>query len=115
MPPPPKKKNICHPFPHGVLSPVPSHSPPPVLAAPLPQFPHLAAPQRLSPLLPPQMYGRYTQDLGTFAKDEAARLRLQQEQGDDGTPQPRRPSELLEYSQGRCAPRCSEGTRRGGQ
>uniref|UniRef100_A0A8B9EV85 Chloride voltage-gated channel 2 n=1 Tax=Anser cygnoides TaxID=8845 RepID=A0A8B9EV85_ANSCY len=92
MPPPPKKKNICHPFPHGVLSPVPSHSPPPVLAAPLPQFPHLAAPQRLSPLLPPQMYGRYTQDLGTFAKDE----------GDDGTPQPRRPSELLEYSQGCC-------------
>ncbi|KAI6063076.1 Chloride channel protein 2 [Aix galericulata] len=52
------------------------------------------------------MYGRYTQDLGTFAKDEAARLRLQQEQGDDGTPRPRRPSELLEYSQGRCAPRC---------
>lgn len=55
------------------------------------------------------MYGRYTQDLGTFAKDEAARLRLQQEQGDDGTPQARRPSELLEYSQGRCAPRCGEG------
>uniref|UniRef100_A0A8B9SMG9 Chloride voltage-gated channel 2 n=1 Tax=Anas platyrhynchos TaxID=8839 RepID=A0A8B9SMG9_ANAPL len=52
------------------------------------------------------MYGRYTQDLGTFAKDEAARLRLQQEQGDDGTPQARRPSELLEYNQGRCAPRC---------
>ncbi|KFO54843.1 Chloride channel protein 2, partial [Corvus brachyrhynchos] len=46
------------------------------------------------------MYGRYTQDLGTFAKDEAARLRLQE--GD--TPPPRRPSELLEYTQGRCAP-----------
>ncbi|XP_057223100.1 chloride channel protein 2 isoform X1 [Malurus melanocephalus] len=46
------------------------------------------------------MYGRYTQDLGTFAKDEAARLRLHE--GD--TPRPRRPSELLEYSQGRCAP-----------
>ncbi|NXC01410.1 CLCN2 protein, partial [Orthonyx spaldingii] len=46
------------------------------------------------------MYGRYTQDLGTFAKDEAARLRLQE--GD--TPRPHRPSELLEYSQGRCAP-----------
>ncbi|NXH89326.1 CLCN2 protein, partial [Edolisoma coerulescens] len=45
-------------------------------------------------------YGRYTQDLGTFAKDEAARLRLQE--GD--TPRPRRPSELLEYTQGRCAP-----------
>ncbi|KAF1520886.1 Chloride channel protein 2, partial [Eudyptula albosignata] len=50
------------------------------------------------------MYGRYTQDLGTFAKDEAARLRLQQENGEGGTPQPRRPSELLEYTQGRCAP-----------
>uniref|UniRef100_A0A8D2PW75 Chloride voltage-gated channel 2 n=1 Tax=Zosterops lateralis melanops TaxID=1220523 RepID=A0A8D2PW75_ZOSLA len=46
------------------------------------------------------MYGRYTQDLGSFAKDEAARLRLQE--GD--TPRPRRPSELLEYTQGRCAP-----------
>ncbi|KAK1195107.1 CLCN2 protein, partial [Pygoscelis papua] len=50
------------------------------------------------------MYGRYTQDLGTFAKDEAARLRLQQGNGEGGTPQPRRPSELLEYTQGRCAP-----------
>ncbi|NWX94149.1 CLCN2 protein, partial [Nothoprocta pentlandii] len=49
------------------------------------------------------MYGRYTQDLGTFAKDEAARLRLQQERWDGGG-RPRRPSELLEYSQGRCAP-----------
>ncbi|NWT47828.1 CLCN2 protein, partial [Chroicocephalus maculipennis] len=50
------------------------------------------------------MYGRYTQDLGTFAKDEAARLRLQQGNGEGGTPQPRRPSELLEYTQGRCGP-----------
>ncbi|XP_067157785.1 chloride channel protein 2 isoform X4 [Apteryx mantelli] len=50
------------------------------------------------------MYGRYTQDLGTFAKDEAARLRLQQERWDGGGTRPRRPSELLEYSQGRCAP-----------
>ncbi|KFM13484.1 Chloride channel protein 2, partial [Aptenodytes forsteri] len=50
------------------------------------------------------MYGRYTQDLGTFAKDEAARLRLQQGNGEGGTSQPRRPSELLEYTQGRCAP-----------
>ncbi|NXF34246.1 CLCN2 protein, partial [Nyctibius bracteatus] len=49
------------------------------------------------------MYGRYTQDLGTFAKDEAARLRLQ-EPGEGGTPRPRRPSEPLEYTQGRCAP-----------
>ncbi|XP_052541481.1 chloride channel protein 2 isoform X3 [Tympanuchus pallidicinctus] len=52
------------------------------------------------------MYGRYTQDLGTFAKDEAARLRLKQEHEDSGTLRPRRPSELLEYSQGRCAPCC---------
>uniref|UniRef100_A0A8B9QF57 Chloride channel protein 2 n=1 Tax=Apteryx owenii TaxID=8824 RepID=A0A8B9QF57_APTOW len=52
----------------------------------------------------PLMYGRYTQDLGTFAKDEAARLRLQQERWDGGGTRPRRPSELLEYSQGRCAP-----------
>lgn len=56
------------------------------------------------PLLLPQMYGRYTQDLGTFAKDEAARLRLQQGHGEGDTPRPRRPSELLEYTQGRCAP-----------
>ncbi|XP_075617553.1 chloride channel protein 2 isoform X2 [Balearica regulorum gibbericeps] len=51
------------------------------------------------------MYGRYTQDLGTFAKDEAARLRLQQGHGEGDTPRPRRPSELLEYTQGRCV-RC---------
>ncbi|XP_064929786.1 chloride channel protein 2 isoform X3 [Columba livia] len=50
------------------------------------------------------MYGRYTQDLGTFAKDEAARLRLQQGQGEGDTLRPRRPSELLEYTKGRCAP-----------
>ncbi|XP_074768334.1 chloride channel protein 2 isoform X3 [Athene noctua] len=50
------------------------------------------------------MYGRYTQELGTFAKDEAARLRLQQGQGEGDSSRPRRPSELLEYTQGRCAP-----------
>ncbi|XP_009998437.1 PREDICTED: chloride channel protein 2 [Chaetura pelagica] len=50
------------------------------------------------------MYGRYTQDLGTFAKDEAARLRLQQGHREGGFPRLRRPSELLEYTQGRCAP-----------
>ncbi|NXG61327.1 CLCN2 protein, partial [Hemiprocne comata] len=50
------------------------------------------------------MYGRYTQDLGTFAKDEAARLRLQQGHGEGGISRLRRPSELLEYTQGRCAP-----------
>uniref|UniRef100_A0A8C3JV07 Chloride voltage-gated channel 2 n=1 Tax=Calidris pygmaea TaxID=425635 RepID=A0A8C3JV07_9CHAR len=50
------------------------------------------------------MYGRYTQDLGAFAKDEAARLRLQQGHGEGDAPRLRRPSELLEYTQGRCAP-----------
>ncbi|XP_030311926.1 chloride channel protein 2 isoform X3 [Calypte anna] len=50
------------------------------------------------------MYGRYTQDLGSFAKDEAARLRLQQGHGEGAVPRLRRPSELLEYTQGRCAP-----------
>ncbi|KAJ7324713.1 hypothetical protein JRQ81_017733 [Phrynocephalus forsythii] len=50
------------------------------------------------------MYGRYTQDLGAFAKDEAARLRLQQERWKP--PKDRlRPSELLEYDHSRCA-RC---------
>ncbi|NXA31190.1 CLCN2 protein, partial [Eudromia elegans] len=62
-------------------------------------------PEPRAPSLSPQMYGRYTQDLGTFAKDEAARLRLQKERWDGGGgARPRRPSELLEYSQGRCAP-----------
>ncbi|XP_042654682.1 chloride channel protein 2 isoform X5 [Tyto alba] len=50
------------------------------------------------------MYGRYTQELGTFAKDEAARLRLQQGHGEGDTLRARRPSELLEYTQGRCTP-----------
>ncbi|NXL86816.1 CLCN2 protein, partial [Alectura lathami] len=57
------------------------------------------------------MYGRYTQDLGTFAKDEAARLRLQQEQGDGDAPRRRRLSELLEHSQERCAPCCGRSKR----
>ncbi|KAM4887280.1 chloride channel protein 2 isoform 3-T3 [Thomomys bottae] len=50
------------------------------------------------------MYGRYTQELGAFAKEEAARIRL-------GGPEPwkeptstRTPPELLEYGQNRCAP-----------
>ncbi|NXP11990.1 CLCN2 protein, partial [Thinocorus orbignyianus] len=50
------------------------------------------------------MYGRYTQDLGTFAKDEAARLRVQQDRGEGDAPRLRLPSELLEYTQGRCGP-----------
>ncbi|XP_019388355.1 PREDICTED: chloride channel protein 2 isoform X2 [Crocodylus porosus] len=50
------------------------------------------------------MYGRYTQDLGTFAKDEAARIRVQQERWKAFPRERLRPPELLEYSQGRCAP-----------
>uniref|UniRef100_A0A8D2L5E1 Chloride voltage-gated channel 2 n=1 Tax=Varanus komodoensis TaxID=61221 RepID=A0A8D2L5E1_VARKO len=51
------------------------------------------------------MYGRYTQDLGAFAKDEAARIRLQQERWRPHPKERLRPSELLEYDHGRCA-RC---------
>uniref|UniRef100_A0ACB8FBS9 Chloride channel protein 2 n=1 Tax=Sphaerodactylus townsendi TaxID=933632 RepID=A0ACB8FBS9_9SAUR len=51
------------------------------------------------------MYGRYTQDLGAFAKDEAARIRRQQERWKGSPKEQLRPSELLEYDQSRCA-RC---------
>uniref|UniRef100_A0A670I805 Chloride voltage-gated channel 2 n=1 Tax=Podarcis muralis TaxID=64176 RepID=A0A670I805_PODMU len=51
------------------------------------------------------MYGRYTQDLGAYAKDEAARIRLQQERWKPSPKDRLRPSELLEYDQSRCA-RC---------
>ncbi|XP_077204358.1 chloride channel protein 2 isoform X1 [Paroedura picta] len=51
------------------------------------------------------MYGRYTQDLGAFAKDEAARIRRQQERWKGSPKEHLRPSELLEYDQSRCA-RC---------
>ncbi|CAM2119326.1 unnamed protein product [Caretta caretta] len=51
------------------------------------------------------MYGRYTQDLGAFAKDEAARIRLQQKHW-KAFPQERALGpELLEYNQSRCT-RC---------
>ncbi|ETE58240.1 Chloride channel protein 2, partial [Ophiophagus hannah] len=49
------------------------------------------------------MYGRYTQDLGAFAKDEAARVRLQQERWKFSPKERLRPSEFLEYDHGRCA------------
>ncbi|KAG8136238.1 putative Chloride channel protein [Naja naja] len=49
------------------------------------------------------MYGRYTQDLGAFAKDEAARVRLQQEHWKSSPKERLRPSEFLEYDHGRCA------------
>ncbi|XP_039212443.1 chloride channel protein 2 isoform X1 [Crotalus tigris] len=49
------------------------------------------------------MYGRYTQDLGAFAKDEAARVRLQQEHWKFSPKERLRSSEFLEYDHGRCA------------
>nr|XP_032659732.1 chloride channel protein 2 [Chelonoidis abingdonii] len=51
------------------------------------------------------MYGRYTQDLGAFAKKEAARIRLQQERQKAFPKERARGPELLEYDQSRCA-RC---------
>ncbi|EFB29629.1 hypothetical protein PANDA_003740, partial [Ailuropoda melanoleuca] len=51
------------------------------------------------------MYGRYTQDLGAFAKEEAARIRLGGPETWRGPPSSQAPLELLEYGQSRCA-RC---------
>ncbi|KAF5922217.1 hypothetical protein HPG69_007105 [Diceros bicornis minor] len=51
------------------------------------------------------MYGRYTQELGAFAKEEAARIRLGGPEPWRGPPSPRTPPELLEYRQSRCT-RC---------
>ncbi|XP_029070490.1 chloride channel protein 2 isoform X2 [Monodon monoceros] len=51
------------------------------------------------------MYGRYTQDLGAFAKEEAARIRLGGPEPWRGPPSPRAAPELLEYGQSRCT-RC---------
>ncbi|XP_008829525.1 chloride channel protein 2 isoform X1 [Nannospalax galili] len=51
------------------------------------------------------MYGRYTQELGAFAKEEAARIRLGGPEPWKGPPSPRAPPELLEYGQSPCA-RC---------
>uniref|UniRef100_A0A452IUX3 Chloride channel protein 2 n=1 Tax=Gopherus agassizii TaxID=38772 RepID=A0A452IUX3_9SAUR len=53
----------------------------------------------------PQMYGHYTQDLGAFAKKEAARVRLQQERRKAFPKERAHGPELLEYDQSRCA-RC---------
>ncbi|KAB1283273.1 Chloride channel protein 2 [Camelus dromedarius] len=53
------------------------------------------------------MYGRYTQDLGAFAKEEAARIRLGGPEPWRGPPSPRAPPELLEYGQSRfCTVHC---------
>eukprot|EP00064_Thunnus_orientalis_P020160 superscaffoldBa00005404_g20292 len=47
------------------------------------------------------MYGRYTQELGVYAKEEAARLR---ESGQRRSVTERsRALDLLEYDKGRCA------------
>uniref|UniRef100_A0A671FCK3 Chloride channel protein 2 n=1 Tax=Rhinolophus ferrumequinum TaxID=59479 RepID=A0A671FCK3_RHIFE len=59
----------------------------------------------LGPTQLPPMYGRYTQDLGAFAKEEAARIRLGGPEPWRGPLSPRVPPELLEYGQSRCA-RC---------
>lgn len=61
------------------------------------------APATVCPLL--QMYGRYTQELGAFAKEEAARIRLGGPEPWTGSPSARATPELLEYGQSRCA-RC---------
>lgn len=63
-----------------------------------------------APIFPiAQMYGRYTQDLGAFAKEEAARIRLGGPETWRGPPSSRAPPELLEYGQSRCA-RCRSET-----
>uniref|UniRef100_A0A8C5BM01 Chloride voltage-gated channel 2 n=1 Tax=Gadus morhua TaxID=8049 RepID=A0A8C5BM01_GADMO len=49
-------------------------------------------------LLLPPMYGRYTQELGVYAKEEAARLREGGQRRSVG-----RSLDLLEYDKGRCA------------
>uniref|UniRef100_A0A6I8P1R4 Chloride channel protein 2 n=1 Tax=Ornithorhynchus anatinus TaxID=9258 RepID=A0A6I8P1R4_ORNAN len=51
------------------------------------------------------MYGRYTQDLGAFAKEEAARIRLGGPESWRPSPAPQASPELLDYGQSRCA-RC---------
>lgn len=56
-----------------------------------------------------QMYGRYTQDLGAFAKEEAARIRLAGPEPWRSPLSPPAPLELLEYGQSRCA-RCRSET-----
>lgn len=72
--------------------------------------PHSAHTCLLTPILPiAQMYGRYTQDLGAFAKEEAARIRLGGPEPWRGPLSPRVPPELLEYGQSRCA-RCRSET-----
>lgn len=47
------------------------------------------------------MYGRYTQELGVYAKEEAARLRESGQRRSIG--ERSRTLDLLEYEKGRCA------------
>ncbi|XP_043926341.1 chloride channel protein 2-like [Protopterus annectens] len=49
------------------------------------------------------MYGRYTQDLGTFAKEEAARLRHEEDRRKTFPKERAKGPELLEYDKSRCA------------
>ncbi|CAL8342891.1 unnamed protein product [Arctogadus glacialis] len=54
------------------------------------------------------MYGRYTQELGVYAKEEAARLREGGQRRSVG-----RSLDLLEYDKGRCA-KCRKSSPVGG-
>ncbi|XP_073445326.1 chloride channel protein 2 isoform X3 [Dendrobates tinctorius] len=49
------------------------------------------------------MYGRYTQDLGVYAKEEAARIRKEIEHRKLAREEPPRVAELREYDESRCA------------
>nr|DBA26346.1 TPA: hypothetical protein GDO54_010620 [Pyxicephalus adspersus] len=49
------------------------------------------------------MYGRYTQDLGVYAREEAARIRQETERRRPGREDQPRVAELKEYDESRCA------------
>ncbi|XP_053315613.1 chloride channel protein 2 isoform X2 [Spea bombifrons] len=49
------------------------------------------------------MYGRYTQDLGVYAKEEAARIRLEKDLRKPSLEDKPRGAELREYDESRCA------------
>ncbi|XP_063772670.1 chloride channel protein 2 isoform X1 [Pseudophryne corroboree] len=49
------------------------------------------------------MYGRYTQDLGVYAREEAARIRQEREHHKPGREEQPRVAELREYDESRCA------------
>ncbi|XP_069753183.1 chloride channel protein 2c isoform X2 [Narcine bancroftii] len=51
------------------------------------------------------MYGRYTQDLGVFAKEEAARLRQEKDQIRVFSREHAKHADLIDYDRGRCS-RC---------